>query len=147
MEKEEKEALFDELYLLDKESEEEDLSNAPTILRHSSPTLRTGTRRSRFIDSSRPDCLARTVSAPLPQILSTPTTAHGSVNASFSSVMARKTLRDMVSETPSKGKQQSKAATAKDGPRVTGKRKRRHSMEFLPESQQIFKGLVFCTLC
>ncbi|KAK3176330.1 hypothetical protein OEA41_007653 [Lepraria neglecta] len=143
MEKEKKEAFFHELYQLDDESEEEDLSDADAILRRSKSTTKARANRNRPIRSSGPKhSLGRTISAPLSQI-STPIGCQAVstlVNTSFSSIMARKAQKDEVLDTPHDGSQPSKAkGSAKDN----GKRKRGQSLALLPESQQIFKGLIF----
>ena len=124
MEKEKKEAFFHELYQLDDESEEEDLSDADAILRRSKSTTKARANKNRLIRSSGPKhSLGRTIT-------------------SFSSIMARKAQKDEVLDTPHDGSQPSKAkGSAKDN----GKRKRGQSLALLPESQQIFKGLIFCT--
>lgn len=140
MEKEKKEAFFHELYQLDDESEEEDLSDAEAI----KSTTKARANKNRLIRSSgSKHSLGRMVSAPLPQI-STPIGCQAVsplVNTSFSSIMARKAQKDEVLDTPHDASQPSKA---KGSAKNNGKRKRGQSLTLLPESQQIFKGLVFC---
>jgi hypothetical protein len=144
MEKEEKEALFSEIYQLDDGSEEEDLSNADAIIRYSNSSTQARANKNPLFHPSRSShSIGRTISAPSPRI-STATgysASPASVNTSFSSNMARKAQRDEVHETAHDINQLSKS---KGGTKVNGKRKRGQSLALMPESQQIFKGLSFC---
>ena len=143
MDKERKETFFNELYHLDDNESEEDYSNAVEILRQS----RSITQSNRRVHCSHPDQpLGRTVSAPLP-LLSTPSKdgVDNSMKAPTSSVLSHTAKRDMFVNISRQKKQTHDVTVLKDGPRVNGKRKRGQSLSLMPESQQIFNNLSFCT--
>ena len=145
MEKEKKEAFFSEIYRLDDGSEEEDLSNADAIIRYRNSSFQARTKKYPLIHPSRPShSLGRTISTPLPWISTATSYPAGSAsaNTSFSSNMTRKAQRDDLLDIPHDNNQPSKS---KGGTKVNGKRKRGQSLALMPDSQQIFKGLSFCT--
>lgn len=155
MDKEAKKAFFRELYQLDdEESGEEDLSNASAILSRSKLILlwsrsQAGTHRDRLIHSSRSDQppLERTLSAPLPDLGTTPAGRTGSTSSlSFSSILSLISQKRPVIDTPFGAQQPRSITTNSNMPNTNGKRKRGQSFETRPESQQLFKGLSFCTL-
>ena len=143
MDKETKETFFDELYKLDDSESEEDCSNAEEILRQS----REITQRNRDVHCSRPDQpFGRTVSAPLP-LVSTPSRYRmdNSVKAPISSLLSHTTKKDRFVDASRHNKQTHDVTVLKDGGRANHKRKRGQSLSLMPESQQIFKNLSFCT--
>ena len=146
MDKEKKKAFFDELYKLDDSESEEDRSNAEEILRQS----RQITQRNKSVQCSRPDQpFGRTISAPLP-LVSTPSrgSVDDSVKAPIPSLLSHTShtaKRDGLADTSRQNKRTHDVTARKDGFRVNHKRKRGHSLSLMPESQQIFKDLSFCT--
>ena len=143
MDKETKETFFDELYKLDDSESEEDGSNAEEILRQS----RDLTQRNRGVQRSRPDQpFGRTVSAPVPLIL-TPSRDRldDFVKAPISSLPSHTAKRDTFVDTSRQNKQTHDGTVLKNGYRANNKRKRGQSLSLMPESQQIFKNLSFCT--
>ena len=146
MEKEAKEVFFDELYQLDEEdSSEEDQSNASVILRQSRLALPC-TPRNRVYQSSRLEQpLLRTVSAPLPPpSASSPHQASVVERSSFSSTVSSMPSDQVIIDTPILAKVSAGMTPQKGALKTTGKRKRGHSLEVKPESQQIFNNLAFC---
>ncbi len=151
MEKEAKEAFFDELYQLDEEeSSEEEQSNASVILAQSRLAPRSGVTaimpRNGLIHSSRPEnSLLRTVSAPLPQLLAlNPHQTDGVDKGSFSSTVSSKLSEQVVIDTPIMAKKTADMTAQKEPSKTIGKRKRGQSLDLKPESQQIFSGFAFC---
>ena len=152
MEKEAKEALFRELYQLDEEdSAEEDRSGASVILRESRLALAASdlparTPRNGVIHSSRPEqSLLRTVSAPLPQLLTSSLRQANVVGKSpLSSTASSNPSEQAVIDTPIMAKKIASVTARKETSKAIGKRKRGQSLELKPESQQIFNGLAFC---
>ena len=146
MDKEKKKAFFDELYKLDDSESEEDRSNAEEILRQS----RQITQRNKGVQCSRPDNpLGRTFSAPLPPV-STPSRDRldDSVKAPIPSHLSHTShtaKRDGLADTSRQDKRTHDVTVRKDGFRANHKRKRGQSMSLMPESQQIFRDLSFCT--
>ena len=143
MDKETKETFFDELYKLDDSESEEDCSNAEEILRQS----RQITQRNRSVQRSLLDQpFGRTVSAPLP-LVSTPSRdrVDNSVKAPIPSLLSHPAKRDRLVDTSRQNKRTHDVTVRKDGFRVNHKRKRGQSLSLMPESQQIFKNLSFCT--
>lgn len=143
MDKEKKKAFFDELYKLDDSESEEDRSNAEGILRQS----RQITQRNKGFQCSRPDQpLERTVSTPLPLL---PTLSRDrvddSVKAPIPSHLSHIARRDRLVDTSRQNKLTHDVTVRKDGFRVNHKRKRGQSLSLMPESQQIFRNLSFCT--
>jgi hypothetical protein len=139
MDKAAKEAFFNELYELDKDSEEEDSCDASVILRRSRPATSESRTRSRtprhsILDSVRSGpSLARTVSAPLP-----PSTRVGRLD------IPSKSQSQDSNRAPDMFKPSDNAATLRATLKQTGKRKRGESLKLMPESEQIFNGLSFC---
>lgn len=150
MEKEAKEAFFDELYQLDKEySSEEDQSNASVILRQSRlarPEVSARTPRNEVVHSSRPEQpLLRTVSAPLPHPLASSRRQTNKVErSSFSSTASFKQSEQVIIDTPIMANKTADVIAQKEASKTIGKRKRGQSLELKSESQQIFNGLGFC---
>ena len=143
MDKETKEKFFNQLYKLDDDESEEDRSNAEEILRQS----RQITQRNRDVQRSRTDQpFGRTVSAPLP-LVSTPSKdrVDNSVKAPVSSLLSHAAGRDRFVDTSRQNMQTHGVTVRKDGFRANHKRKRGQSLSLMPESQQIFKDLSFCT--
>lgn len=154
MEKEEKEIFYNELYELDREdSDEVDTSNASVVLgqsrlsSHDSSFPTKSLHRSRFIHSSHQDhVLGRTVSAPLPRDSKvTRDEANPLETVSLSSFVSSKIQKQMGILSPDKVKQPANVDAVTKDPKQNGKRKRGKSSEPMPESQQIFNGLAFCT--
>ena len=151
MEKEAKEALFNELYQLDEEdSSEEDRSNASVILRQSRLSLvrkdvSARSPRNIVLLSSRPEqSLLRTVSAPLPRLsTSSPRQADVVERSSFSSTVSSRLSQKAIIDTPIIAKKIADM-TQKKASKTTRKRKRGQSLELKPDSQQIFNSLGFC---
>ena len=149
MEKEEKEALFRDLYRLDEDSSQEDQSNASVILRESrlaplGSDVSARIERDKAIhSSSREQSLLRTVSAPLPQP-SASKPCQADLVKKRSVTASSKTSEQVILDTPVMTKKKTSMTAQKDVPKAIGKRKRDQSVEMKPESQQIFKGLGFC---
>lgn len=143
MDKETKETFFNELYELDDDESEQDRSNTEELLRQS----RQITQRNRGVQGSRPDQLfGRTVSAPLP-LVSTPSRnrVDDSVKTPIPSLLSHTAKRDKLVESSRQNKRTHDVTVRRDGSRVNHKRKRGQSLSLMPESQQIFKNLSFCT--
>ena len=151
MEKEAKEALFQELYQLDEDSNEEERCNASVKLRESRPPLSgpdvsARSPKNKIIHSSRRErSLLRTVSAPLLQpTASSPRQANVVGKSSFTSTASSKSSEQVVIDTPLVVKRKAMMNAQNDAPKAAKKRKRGQSLEMKSESQQIFKGLAFC---
>lgn len=147
MEKETKEAFFDELYQLDNEdSGEEDQSNASVILPLPRSDVSARTPSNQIVHSSRPEqSLLRTVSAPLPQLsASSPCQANVVERSSFSPTPSSKPSEQVIIDTPIMAKTTASVTARKEASKTIGKRKRGQSLELKSESQQIFNGLAFC---
>ena len=154
----EKETFFKELYQLDDDSDEEpvDSYDAASILRHSkagasshgTPSLPTAKDRFlRSVKASTP--LARTTSAPLP---SSKTPLAGEVDVvkdtpSLTTPAPRRIPEpiERTTSSPAPNGSRQRAGGANNMAKVGRKRKRGQSLDMMPESQQIFKGLGFCT--
>lgn len=146
MEKETKEAFFDELYQLDNEdSGEEDQSNASVILPLPRSDVSARTPSNQIIHSSRSEqSLLRTVSAPLPQLsASSPCQANVVERSSFSPTPSSKPSEQVIIDTPIMAKRTASMTARKEASKTIGKRKRGQSLELKNESQQIFNGLAF----
>ena len=150
MEEKKKKALFEGLYALDEDSQDEteELSRIETILPKIKPPTtvknRNAPRNARgntsFLQHPK-NVLGRTVSAPLQPSVSShvpATRAPPSSHLSFTpraNVLTQKHLsNDLKQKTASKMNKTTKPAP---------KRKRGQSLQLVPESQQIFRGLSF----
>lgn len=136
-------AFFKELYELDEpDDESEDTSGIGLILRPSKIPPRSTER----LRSSNP--LGRTTSAPLPYSSSNARNeAHilqdGPCPSPVPNVNSAR--HDQVTIAGRNMPASGVAATSrKPRSKATGKRKRGQSLELIPDSQQIFKGLAFC---
>ena len=141
---EEKKAFFDELAALDDESTESEVDDEIAVVLQSSRkrAIAPVTPEGVLTSSSRPvHNPRRAVSSPVPQ--STSTSERDAVTLvkdtprlpraiSFQSVI----VPDSTTKTSTDFK--------KRGPKVTGKRKRGDSPNYLPEAQQLFRGQSFC---
>ena len=151
---EEKEAFFKELFRFDDEEEDEppDSCHVASILRHSKshvPPLLPSTKDIflRSVQASTP--LARTISTPLPG-LKIPLTADVDVvyeTTPLTTSTIRKASKAVRRLTAGLGPNSSRqrANSASGMPKASKKRKRGQSLDMMPVSQQIFKGLGFCT--
>ena len=153
--------LFQQLYQLDESEEErEGVDQIDLILRHgkgnnyasekkdlSSPSH--VQKSSRSLGLCHP--LGRTTSAPLPQARSLESNEVQITreNSPSSAIFTVNPLHDQVMvDGPVQSRSGPNMATKKKVPKAKGKRKRGFSLEFIPESQQIFRGLTFCkTTC
>ena len=143
MDKETKETFFKELYKLDDDESEEDSGNAEQMLRQSRQIM----QHNRGVQCSRPDpTFGHTVSAPLPLIL-TPSRDRfdDSVKVPVPSLLPHTAKKDRVVDSSPQNKRSHDGTIRNDGSRVNHKRKRGQSLSLMPESQQIFKDLSFCT--
>lgn len=125
-------AFFTELFKLDEDEEEtEDTEDAAVILKQFKPLRQSLQSEERAFLGCKPSSLLLNVStaeasSSLVQSPSQPSRTPSRVNTSGSSCPV-----EMVK-------------SAKIPPKKGVKRKRGESLELLPESQQIFKGLQFC---
>ena len=145
MEEKEKKVFFDELYQLDDESDgAEDNCNAHVILANSKlPTTR---RKARIDDltagSHSIHRLGRTVSAPIGQVsVSFPgSTAPAQVTHNVANPSRVEAVQVPHTSSP---REQAVGIQADMTTKAGKKRKRGHSFDALPDSQQIFKNLSF----
>lgn len=154
-----KQAFFQELFQLDDETDEErvDRYDVASILRqckaratsHVPPLLPSA--KDIFLRSTKASTpLARTTSAPLPG-LKTPLTAQVDIVYETPPVATPilPKASELIGRTTSgaglNGSRQ-RADGASGMPKANKKRKRGRSLDVMPESQQIFKGLGFCML-
>lgn len=160
MEMEEKTALkkaffdfFEELYKLDASDEDEDRSGVALMLRQSKGTYiesnaasRLQPKHDRTHNIKTAPLMQRTVSAPLPQVL-TPVSKEMDVVKDTPMSTAVPALLRQSSEAAKIAKRKApRLKRTADGlkARTLGKRKRVRSLVSMPESQQIFQGLAFC---
>ncbi|KAL9127860.1 MAG: hypothetical protein Q9217_003351 [Psora testacea] len=147
MEEEEKKALFDNLSALDEDSmdEVEALSGIDTILAQSKPLTSTRHQdvskevtRGILDPQHSKNSLERTVSAPVHSSISFPVASPKALRLSGP-------LKIDLSCQPNNNTTYQEAAidTMNNRGRPAKKRKRGHSLEQLPQSQQIFRGLSF----
>ena len=150
-----KEAFFKELFQFDGDKDDEpvDSFDVASVLRHCKARVTTHVSpllKDTFLRSAKASTpLARTISAPLPG-LKTPLTAEVDVvyeTPSLTTSNMRKTPKPVERTTSGTGPNCSRqrANGASSMPKAGNKRKRGQSLNIMPESQQIFKGLGFCT--
>ena len=145
MEKETKEAFFDELYQLDQEdSGEEDQSNASVILRQSRIAWPDVPRNSSVHSSPPVPSQLSTFLTPLPQPVTPSCQQAKIVERSSSSLTASSKQSEQFIDTLIMANKTVKTNDGKEASKVLGKRKRNQSLELRPESQRIFSGLAFC---
>lgn len=161
----EKEEFFDKLYRLDNDDDDDDddgeINTAALILEQSrkratrtnvavTPQLNESVTKKDRVTASSHTYMKRTVSAPLPVI---PTTLSKEVellkNTPTSTVVEsarqRVELHRGATLLSSGNVSDGSVNVLKKPSKMTGKRKRGKSPKMMPLSQQIFKGLQFCT--
>ena len=154
-------AFFDALYALDSEDSEEETNWVVALLRNSRESAQTP-RSHDHTTAGNHDRLAReprAVKGNLVRVHSAPlvlaSSDSGRVNSSgafLQSTTALKVVgRGQFNRSPLRSvlgtPRQSLRPSIRSDISMTGKRKRAKSVQLLPESQQIFKGLSFCWYC
>ena len=140
MEKAAKEKFTQELYQLDDDSDEEELSHASLVLNTSILSDANTTIAQYSEQEVAPSSMSRTMSDPLPKARSTPQDCNKPQSGLlFSSVIPSSVTEHFVLEERPPGSYKSEAMT-----KSNGKRKRSPPLEMKPEAQQLFKGLSFC---
>lgn len=154
-----KEAFFKELFQFDDDRDDEpldsyDVASIPRHCKaraasHVSPPL-LPSAKDRFLRSVKGSTpLARTTSAPLPGV-KTPLTAENNVVYETPPLILSRLrkvpeLNGLTSPRPGRNGPRQRVDGASGMPKASKKRKRGQSLDMMPQSQQIFKGLGFCT--
>jgi len=156
----EKKDFFDELYELDQaEEDSEEINAAALILRRSrkavsktnvavTPHPRDDVLKQGQISAPPPNYITRTVSAPLP-LVHTPLSRNVEFVKDTPAAIVKTTVHQGAASS-----QESKAEFSRntlggkptEPSKMPAKRKRGKSLQLVPQSQQIFRGLQFCTL-
>lgn len=149
-------ALFQQLYQLDESEEEPEGIDQIDILRHSKSINHASEKKvpsspspaqklSRPLSSCHP--FGRTTSAPLPQAPSLESNKVQIIcdNPRSSPISTVNPVYDpAMVDGHALSSCGSNVVTTKDVRKAKGKRKRGLSLEVIPESQQVFRGLTFC---
>lgn len=139
-------ALFKALYQLDDpDDESEDISDISVMVRQSKTSS-----LSSCLVQQKPTCpsrmnypIARTISAPLP--LTSSNAPSKDTTQSSPILIVNRSIHDQGAiKSPVMLSRGFNTTSSKKAPTNKGKRKRGQSLEVISESQQIFKGLVFC---
>ena len=159
----EKERFFQELYELDERDDCDEINTAALILRESrtriadtvvavTPHATEGVIQRDSMNVSLPTHMTRTFSAPLP-LIDSPISREVECVRDSPAVIALAAVdrqRQLTSRVPIPIKTLRRTTdggtvVTKETMKIPAKRKRGKAVQVLPEAQQIFKGLRFCT--